>query len=83
MYCITSLPNVYPYCKKVKPETYNCYKVNNTHWLSPPFPLNSLTGFYVIRSHSPSVEGLTAYRYGNTHTMIITVMMKRKYNLEI
>ena len=33
--------------------------------------------FYVIRESSPSVEGLTAYRYGNTHVQIITYILYR------
>ena len=58
-------------------EAHNCNKVHNTHWLSPPFQWIPLQDSMKSEGHSPSVEGLTAYRYGSTHVLSITVSSRR------
>ena len=54
-------------------EAHDCNKVHNTHWLSPPFQWILFRVSMKSEGHSPSAEGLTAYRYDSTHVSIITV----------
>ena len=60
------MPNVYPILKQVKPKLTTAMKSTILIGLV----LLSIGFLYTLQ---PSVEGLTAYRYGSTHVSIITV----------
>ena len=53
-------------------KTHYCNKVHNTHWLSLLFDIFRFR-FMRTEGHSPSDEGLTAYRYGSARVQIIAV----------